>query len=180
MSELWHTDAILETVHRSCGSRSLNFKTPTIFTRSEFLSQFAPSRIVAQHKPKLLTLKLAWFVSSAMHRVTKKFLTKNTFLSRAMPFKEESKIKATYYLKLLYFQQLMVKNSKNSKPFEVLKYKKTTQFGPNKFFRINDYEKPTNKEERKKKATFQNPFLHFLSFVLFFLFLRKKITRLRS
>ena len=35
---------------------------------------------------------------------------------------------------------------------------------------MNDYEKPTKKEERKKKATFQNPFLPFLSFVLFCLY----------
>ena len=29
-----------------------------------------------------------------------------------------------------------------------------TKFGPEKLFRINDYEKVTKKEERKKKATF--------------------------
>ena len=35
-----------------------------------------------------------------------------------------------------------------------LKHKKTNIFLPTKFLRINDYEKPTQKEGRKKKATF--------------------------
>ena len=34
-----------------------------------------------------------------------------------------------------------------------------TKVGPKKFLKINDYEKPTKKEERNKKATFQKPFL---------------------
>ena len=68
-----------------------------------------------------------------------------------------------------YFQ-----NFKNSKLFKPSRYKKTPKFEPKKFLKINDYEKPTKKEERKKKATFQNPFLLFLSFVLFCLYLKKK------
>ena len=45
-----------------------------------------------------------------------------------------------------------------------------TKFGPTKFLKINDYEKATKKEERKRKATLQNPFLIFLSFALFCLY----------
>ena len=48
--------------------------------------------------------------------------------------------------------------------------KKTTKFGPKKFLWITDYEKPTKKVKRKKKATFQNSFLLFLSSILFYLF----------
>ena len=55
----------------------------------------------------------------------------------------------------------IIQNFNNSKLFEPPKYKKRTI----KFLKISDYEKPTIEEERKKKATFQNPFLLFLSFV---------------
>ena len=44
---------------------------------------------------------------------------------------------------------------------------RTTKFETKQLFRINDYENPTKKEERKKKAIFQNPFYVFLSFFSF-------------
>ena len=63
----------------------------------------------------------------------------------------------------------IIQNFKNSKLFKPSKYKKTSKFVPKKFLNINHYEKPTKKEERQK-ATFQNPFLLFLSFVHFCLY----------
>ena len=60
----------------------------------------------------------------------------------------------------------IIQNLKNWKLLEPSKYKKTTKFGQNKFLKINDYEEPTKKEERKKKATFQSPFFLFLAFIL--------------
>ena len=53
----------------------------------------------------------------------------------------------------------IIKNFKKSKLFKPSKYEKTTKFGPKKLLKINDYEKPTEKEEWKNKANFQNPFL---------------------
>ena len=51
--------------------------------------------------------------------------------------------------------------SSNFQEFETVqhsKYKKRPNLNQkNVFPRIIDYEKPTKKEERKKKATFQNP-----------------------
>ena len=48
----------------------------------------------------------------------------------------------------------IIQNFKNLKLFEPSKYKKkTTKFGPKKFLKINDYEKPANKEERKNNNT---------------------------
>ena len=38
------------------------------------------------------------------------------------------------------------------------------------YFLLNDYENPTKKENRNKKATSQNPFLLYLTFVLFCLY----------
>ena len=65
----------------------------------------------------------------------------------------------------------MIKNNSKFEQFKtvlILKIqKKTDKFESIKFLRINDYEKPTKKEERKMKATFQNPFLLFLFFVFF-------------
>ena len=63
--------------------------------------------------------------------------------------------------------KIIIQNFKNSKLFEPSKYKKTTNFGPKKCLEINDYEKLTKTEERKKKATFQNPFLLFHSMLMF-------------
>ena len=68
-------------------------------------------------------------------------------------------------------------NFKNSKPFEPSKYKKTTKFGPKKCLNINDYEKPTKKEGRKKRQPSKTPsFFFFLSsyfaFIFFCWFLR--------
>ena len=48
--------------------------------------------------------------------------------------------------------------------------KKMTKFGAKKFHGINYYEKPTKQDEIKKKATFQDPFLLFFSFVPFCLY----------
>ena len=61
---------------------------------------------------------------------------------------------------------------KKFKTVRTLKIQKTTKIGPKKFLQLNDYEKPTKKEERKKKATFQN--LLFFSFVLFCIFFIRK------
>ena len=63
-----------------------------------------------------------------------------------------------YYYKLKF--NLTFKQKYNSRFEEIetvrtLKIQKTSKFGPKTLPMINDYEKPTRKEERKKKATYQ-------------------------
>ena len=49
-----------------------------------------------------------------------------------------------------------IQNFKNWKPLKLPKYKKRPNLDQGKFLKINDYEKPLKKEERKQKVTFQN------------------------
>ena len=61
---------------------------------------------------------------------------------------------------------ISIQNYKNSKPFELSKYKKTT-----KFPRINDYKKSTKKDKRKKKKEGVLQGCLLFSFLLFCWFL---------
>ena len=85
-----------------------------------------------------------------------------------------------YHCKLKFILTSKQKYNSKISEFETvrtLKIHKNDQIWTKKYLRINNYEKPTKKEERKKKkATFQNALLLFLSFVLFCLYYPQPFT----
>ena len=77
---------------------------------------------------------------------------------------------------LWLFNFLLVQNFKNSKPFESSKYKKHDQIWTKITTQNKQLWENQQKRRKEKKAVLQNPFLFFLSFVLFCLYLPQPST----
>ena len=61
----------------------------------------------------------------------------------------------------------IIQNFKNLKLFEPSKFKKTSKFGPETFLKMNYYEKPIKKEERKQPSKTPSVFFFLSSSFVF-------------